>query len=202
MSDIPQAADSGPEDDPLQAARGDREAFGRLFDRFYPDVFRYALRRMLVRAAAEDVTSDVFLQVARHLRSFGGETLQDFRRWLFRIASNAINARLRQSLRRQELLEAAVRLGAVHVPDADPLPLHGDPLDWSEVYAALEQLSERDQELLSLRYFAGLETSQIAGTLGMTDGAVRTALSRTLQHLRDRLRTTASTRVPDDPSSG
>ncbi len=88
-------------------ARTDREAFGTLFDRYYPRVLGYCLRRLGDRAVAEDLTSEVFLSVATHLAGFLGRTESDFRRWLFRIATNAVRAHLRQSLRRQEIWDAA-----------------------------------------------------------------------------------------------
>src|SRR5687767_3982750 len=89
------------EDDLVRRARSDRSAFGQLFDRHYPAVLRYCLRRVFVRAAAEDLASETFLQVARNMPTFPGSTDEDFRRWVFRIATNAINADLRQSRRRQ-----------------------------------------------------------------------------------------------------
>ena len=89
-------------DELVVRAKTDRAAFGLLYERYYPQVSKYCLRRLLVRAVAEDVLSDVFIQVASHLPTFGGKTDTDFRRWLFRIATNAINAHLRQSHRRRE----------------------------------------------------------------------------------------------------
>jgi RNA polymerase sigma-70 factor (ECF subfamily) len=206
MTDIRSVGESRVGDEVVVAARSDREAFGRLYDSLYPEVLRYALRRMLVRAAAEDVTSDVFLQVARHLGRFPGTTLEHFRRWLFRIATNEINGRLRQSLRRAELLAEAVRIGAVRGAsecEAQPgEPLSGEPSVWESVYAALGELTEREQSIVSLRYFAGLDSEQIAGTLEMTGAAVRAALSRALARLRDRLRLERMYSPPDEQASG
>src|SRR5688572_3595419 len=90
-------------------ARSDRAAFAALYDRYYPRIIRYCLRRLFVRDVAEEIVADVFLHVARSLPGFEGTTEIDFRRWLFRIASNAVNAHLRQKRRRQELWEAARR---------------------------------------------------------------------------------------------
>ena len=90
-----------PVDELVRTARSDRDSFGKLFDLFYSPIFAYCLRRLLVRAVAEDVTSEVFLKVARHIASFPGSHAEDFRRWLFRIATNEINAELRKSIRRR-----------------------------------------------------------------------------------------------------
>jgi len=85
------------------AARSDREAFGRLYRAYYDRVLGYCLRRLNERTAAEDVCGEAFLYVARKMSSFRVETEQDFRRWVYCIATNEVNAYLRRNLRRKEL---------------------------------------------------------------------------------------------------
>jgi RNA polymerase sigma-70 factor (ECF subfamily) len=184
------------DDDLVVRARTDRTAFGLLYDRYYAHVARYCLRRLFDRTLAEGVVSEVFLQVASHLREFAGRTETDFRRWLFRIATNAVNAHLRQARRRQELWEAAARGrhgnrgSGWHSSPAD-----NNRLDWPVVYQALLELDERDQTIVTLRFFADLSHEEIAEVVNATSGAVRTALSRTLSRLRERL-DPASSPVP------
>src|SRR5258708_17202136 len=104
-NDLPSSEQPEADDDLVIRARTDRTAFGLLYDRFYPHVERYCRRRLFDRTIAEDVVSDVFLQVASHIRGFAGTTEIDFRRSLFRIATNAVSAHLRHSLRYRELFE-------------------------------------------------------------------------------------------------
>lgn len=177
-----------PVDDVVGAARTNRDAFGQLFDHFYSPVFAYCLRRLLVRAVAEDVTSEVFLKVAARIHGFSGTCAEDFRRWLFRIATNEINAHLRQSIRRRELLEAAARMGTINAAVSTSLLANETPVDWEEVYQALDELSDREQSIISLRFFAGFKHDQIANALDIETGTVRVALNRALNKLRDRLR--------------
>lgn len=197
MTETPQPDRNEPADELVVAAGTDREAFGKLFDRFYPLIVAYSLRRLLVRDVAEDVTSEVFLKVAVHIRDFKGATEEDFRRWLLRIATNEINAQLRQRRRRRELLESAARMGVVNAAGWTPGEDGGERLDWQRLYQALGELPRRQQSIVSLRFFAGLEHRQIADVLEMTPGAVRVALSRTLEKLRDRLRERASPQPPE-----
>ncbi len=168
-------------------ARRDREAFAVLYNRYYPRVFRYCLRRLFIRDVAEDATSEIFLQVAAHLPSFAGTTETDFRRWAFRIAGNAVNAHLRQTRRRQELWEAAAQSRHLPARDSDASSATAlELLDWPAVYQAILELSDREQAILTLRYFADLSHDEIAGAVGIRTGAVRTALSRILHGLRVR----------------
>jgi RNA polymerase sigma-70 factor, ECF subfamily len=188
MSDALTKADASRTDDDLVVrARTDRSAFAALYDRYYPRIMRYCLRRLFVRDVAEDVVSDVFLQIARYLPGFEGATETDFRRWLFRIASNAVNGHLRQARRRQELWEEAGRsrclAGSERVRATLPM---FEALDWPAVYQAIVEMEPRDQTILTLRFFADLPHDEIAHVVGANAGAIRTALSRILERLRAR----------------
>jgi RNA polymerase sigma-70 factor, ECF subfamily len=188
MSDHLSESEQPPADDGLVVrAKTDRTAFGLLYDRYYPRVARYCLRRLFDRAIAEDVTSEVFLHVVSHVRGFSGRSETDFRRWLFRIATNAVNAYLRQSRRRREIWEAAARSGRwKRDVDAHPSLAEHDALDWPAVYEALLELNDRDQTIVMLRFFADLSHEEIADVVDSTAGAVRAALSRTLSRLHDK----------------
>ena len=183
----------------VQAAKLNREAFGQLFNQFYSIIFAYCLRRLLLRAVAEDVTSEIFLKVAGQIAEFPGTTGEDFRRWLFRIATNEINAYLRQTIRRRELLEAAVQLGQVDASACTELLDDDSPVGWEEVYRAIEQLSETEQSIISLRFFGGLKHDQIAEVLGLSSTSVRMKLSRSLAKLRKQLQGIEQTPMGSQP---
>ncbi len=180
------------DDDLVVRAKTDRTAFGLLYDHTYPVLLRYCVRRLFDRVVAEDVASDVFLSVASNLHTFPGTTETDFRRWLFRIATNAVNAYLRQSRRRRELAELALR----HRQEANGGTSGRHPpwemLDWPAVYQAVLDLDEPEQTILTLRFFAGCSHEEIAAVVDATPGAVRTALSRTLARLREKFNPPAS----------
>lgn len=185
MNDELSESEPAADDDLALRARTDRAAFGLLYDRYYPRVARYCVRRLLDRTSAEDVTSEVFLQVASHIGAFPGRSETDFRCWLFRIATNAVNAQLRQSRRRGELLQSAARDGRMdRQADAHRSTAENDRLDWPAVYEALLELDEREQAIVTLRFFADCSHVEIAAIVGISAGAVRTALSRTLTRLR------------------
>jgi RNA polymerase sigma factor (sigma-70 family) len=181
------------DDDLVLRAKSDRSAFGLLYDRYFPVLTRYCMRRLLDRTVTEDVVSDVFLTLASKLQAFPGRTETDFRCWLFRIASNAVNAHLRQSRRRKELWKSAVRCRQESRSDAGPSRPTWETLDWPIVCQALLELEERDQTILTLRFFAGCSYEEIAEVVDSTPGAVRTALCRTLSRLRDKFDPSSST---------
>ena len=159
-----------------------------MFDRYYPRIARYCLRRLPNREIAEDVTSEVFLQVARHLPTFAGQNETDFRCWLFRIATNAIAGQRRQAKRRGKLWQTAAEQGEFDRPAAaHPLDSQFERLDWPTVREAIGQLDEREQTIVTLRFFSDCSHEEIAQVVDSSVGAVRTALSRALARLREKL---------------
>ena len=178
------ARDAGDSDELVTRARHDAEALGQLYDRHYAGVLRYCVHRLFLREVAEDVTSQVFLDVAKRIRYFAGTTENDFRNWLYAIAGNQLRAYLRKRARRKRLLEAAVRQGRVGVgPSAD---CEGE-LDWPTLYQAIAALSAREQTVITLRSFEQLPFEQIAAVLRIKPVTARVAFSRALKKLRKRL---------------
>jgi len=169
-------------DELVVRARSDRDAFGQLYDLIYPPVFRYCVRRTGNRSLAEDITSTVFLRVAHKIAAFPGETFEDFRRWIFTIATNEINATFRKSARRQALLIDAVRAGRFAGKTSDDSS--SSTLESDSVQAAIMRLPERDQIIITLRFFAELPYRDIGQILNINPGAARTAGTRAVDRLR------------------
>jgi RNA polymerase sigma-70 factor (ECF subfamily) len=94
--------------DLIRQACSDPDAFAQLYLLHYNDVFNYCIRRLFDRHCAEDVTSTVFFKVMHNLSSFDGEE-NDFRNWLLRIATNAVNDHLRDSIRRADVIQKVVK---------------------------------------------------------------------------------------------
>ena len=182
-------------------AKTDRDALGALYDRFFPLVHRYCQRRMFDRAAADDVAADVFLQLAQSLRRFGGTTEEDFRRWVYRIATNAANAQLLKQSRRGRLLDRAGRLGWWTKVEA--VDERHDPADFDELAEALGELYERQQSVLTLRFMEGLSYEEVAAILGIRRATLRVIASRALATLRRRLssRDSRMIKFPTKPKS-
>lgn len=185
MTDMPPTPEDRIADDLVARARTDREAFGELYDMIYPPVFRYCLHRSCNRGLAEDITSTVFLSVAEKIATFGGRTFQGFRRWVFKIATNEINAFYRKTTRRDALLAAAAHAGQLRGQTGG-----GDVeqnLDSEVLHAAILKLSERAQAIVTMRFFSELPYEDIADILSISPGSARTAASRAIAELRGNL---------------
>ncbi len=172
------------DDDLVLEARTQANALGRLYELYYERIFRFCVHRLFNKEIAEDVTSAVFLQVARGIRTFKGRTVQDFRNWLYAIAANQANAYIRKSSRRKKLLqEATVSMTAFATDSTDK----SSELDWPRLYMAILRLKPQHQTIVTLRFFENLKYEQIAQILNVKEATVRVTLHRILNELRNYL---------------
>jgi len=182
---------SGTEQDILiREACSDPGAFTRLYRQHYEGVFRYCARRLFNRHTAEDVTATVFFKVMRSLASFQGNA-DDFRHWLYRIATNAVNDHLRTARKRAEAIRgAALYHQAAGRSVAGPVHGHGELA--LTVKQALLGLQPKYQTVITLHFFEKMKLIDIAEILGQNPATIRSQLSRALGKLRKKLK-----RVPE-----
>jgi len=159
----------------------DPAVFVKLYRRHYDAVFRYCIHRLFDRHTAEDITGEVFLKVVENLGRFRGNVRQ-FRSWLYKIATNAINDHLRRAGRRKSLLKGAYRQIGSQVSDCD---------ESTEKLILLREavfaLKPRCQTIIILRFFENLKLTEIAEVLSSSPGTVRSQLARALAKMRKKL---------------
>jgi RNA polymerase sigma-70 factor (ECF subfamily) len=162
----------------MQAARADLTRFAPLYDRYFPRIYRYCLRRVESEEAAEDLTSIIFTRALKGVADYRDGSVAA---WLFRIAHNAVvnhyRARHAQvSLEREE----------IDVPaEADELIEGMMQAEQHRIIRTLvKQLPDEQQELLALKISGGLTAEEIGAVLGKNAGAIRVELHRIIKRLR------------------
>ena len=170
-------------DDIVLRARTEAEALGQLYELYYERIFRFCVYRLFSKETAEDVTSVIFLEVARRIRSFSGKTEQDFRNWLYAIAVNQANAYIRKTSRRKRLLAEA----AGSMKNSAKSAGNSSEPDWPRLYAAILRLKPEHQTIITLRFFENMEFEQIANILDAREATLRVTLHRILGKLRKHL---------------
>lgn len=162
------------------------ELFARLYDRYAPDIHRYAARR-LGDGAADDITSDTFL-IAFRIRSRYDRTRPNARPWLYGIAGNLIGKQRRAEVRALKALArtghdpVSESWGASWVEDTDSRIAAQGPLA-----GALAALSAGDRHVLLLVAWAELTYQEVAEALGIPVGTVRSRLNRARRKVRTAL---------------
>jgi RNA polymerase sigma-70 factor (ECF subfamily) len=147
------------DNDLVVKAKTQAEALGRLYEMYYERIFRFCVYRLFNKEIAEDVTSAVFINVARGIRNFEGRSEQDFRNWLYAIVANQANAYIRKSSRRAKLLAEAA--GSITSRAAGGADMSSKP-DWPRLYAAILRLKPQHQTIVTLRFFENFSYQQIA----------------------------------------
>jgi len=170
------------DDDLVLKAQTQADALGRLYELYYERIFRFCVHRLFDKETAEDVTSAVFLEVARKIRSFKGRTGQDFANWLYAIAANQANAHIRKTSRRRRLLENAIASTAASNSDGQS----NEP-DWPRLYTAIRKLKPKHQTIVTLRFFENLPYEEIAEILNVSQNTARVTVHRILEKLRHSL---------------
>ena len=165
-----------------RAQGGDASAFGHLYEHFYDKIFRYVMFKTGDRIDAEDITTDVFLRMLESIGSFKFQGYP-FSSWLFRIAHNLIVDHFRRKARRQTApLEDAMAVAGGSPGDLD----HKIDVDLSvaEVYEAMDDLTDLQREVMSLRFAAGLSVKETAEAVGRKENAVKALQHAAVKKLR------------------
>ncbi len=165
--------------------RGERAAFGELYELYATAVYNHALRLTGDWSAAEEVMSETFLAAWRGREDVAVEG-GSLRPWLFGIATNkARNAD--RSLRRRLAFLARRAPGAQEVDDfaEDVAGRVDDARRLADVQRVLGRLRRHEREVIALCVWGGLDYAQAAEALGVPVGTVRSRLSRARARLRE-----------------
>jgi RNA polymerase sigma-70 factor, ECF subfamily len=167
-----------------QARAGDVGARRTLYTQHVDRVFRTVRGMLRSDADAEDVTQDALLTVLTSLHTYTPRTDARFSAWVTTIAVNTVRRRFR---RRRPEVTATGQLPETPDDAADP----ADDLDRARrrraLLIALGELPERERAIVSLRYGAELNATEIAATVGIEPTTVRKILERARTRLGTRI---------------
>ncbi len=171
-----------PEEDAqlITLARTDPEAFGQLYDRYAPAIYRYLLSRLGNVPAAQDVTSLTFLAAYEAFPRYRHKGT--FSAWVFSIARCKYIDTLRKNKSSPDRLDDAAQ-----DEDSDPLQQVIETERVKELRTYIHALHEDEQELLRLRYIARLSFADIAALLKKKEDAVKKNCYRLLARLQSQM---------------
>ena len=165
------------------AVDGDREAFGRIFDRHARTVYNYLFRRTADWSEAQDLTSTVFMHAWRRR----ADTVLDRDSalpWLLGIADGLVSNTRRRLRRAEALLHRLVSHDETVGDHADRVAgLVDDERRMSELHRALARLPRHEREVVELCVWSGLDQQAAATALGIAVGTVKSRLHRARRRL-------------------
>ncbi len=159
--------------------RGDPEGGTELFARYASPLLRFTSRMLGDSSEAEEVTQEVFLKVISRAGQYDGRA--PVSSWLFAIAANACRDRLRSPARRVFPIDDDSPLFASPAPAESALLARERE---EAVRRALVLLSPEQREALVLARWHEMPYAEVARTLGITEGAVKTRVFRAMETLK------------------
>ncbi|MCK9899495.1 sigma-70 family RNA polymerase sigma factor [Frankia sp. Cpl3] len=171
-----------------RARRGEREAFGQIYDRYADLVYRFAFYRVGGnRAVAEDVVSETFLRALTRISTFEWQG-RDIGAWLVTIARNHIVDLARSGRARLEFPAADLFTTAesgvglrTSVPGPEDTVLSA--LSLRDLLQAVSSLGSEQRECVTLRFLEGLSVRETAQAMNKKEGAVRALQLRAVRAL-------------------
>ena len=166
--------------------RGNVNDFEKLVTAYEKNVYNIALRMVGDPDDAAEMTQETFIKAYRALSSFRGDS--KFSSWLYRIASNVCLDFLRSRSRHPQVSLSTVDeddRATFELPDMRQNPEEQlmKKLGMEAVRRGLEQLPEQQRQILVLRELGGLSYAELAQTLGLEEGTVKSRIFRARKRL-------------------
>lgn len=175
-----------------KARNGDGDAYGKLVEANQDRIYASVLRQVRDEHKAFDITQDAFIQAYRAIDTY--EDRARFSTWMYRIAMNVITSHYRHEgaqKRGGSKKETSLNIEGMPEPGADQRT-PGDEVAADDigvlVRAAIDELEEEYRDVVVMRDLQGLSYEEIAETLDIAPGTVRSRLHRGREKLKDKLK--------------
>ncbi|HEX3640172.1 MAG TPA: sigma-70 family RNA polymerase sigma factor [Ktedonobacteraceae bacterium] len=160
------------------AKNGEHEALSEIYRHFFPKIFHFILKRVGFHETAEDLTSEVFIQMLKHIRLFKSENAMAFHKWLYQIARAVIAEHYRK---RKDILSLEQNDESIF----DEIAQHEA---WLDLVQGINKLQDSHRQLIIDRFILGYNQATIARLTGKKEGTIRVTEYRATQNLRKLIR--------------
>lgn len=162
----------------ILASQGNQEAFIALYQQYLPPIFRFFLWRTNHKQTSEDLSQDVFVEMAKSIKKFSNTG--SFRNWLYTIAKRKLQLWLKNKyqLPTDPLFDQII-------PDTpkwiDP---ENEKLKIKTIKKLLKKLDKKKKNVITLRYLKNYSVKETAKKLKITESNVKVLTHRALALLR------------------
>jgi len=164
-----------------EAKKGNKEAFGSLYDHYLPQIYRFILFKVNGKDEAEDLTHEVFLSAWKNMPSYRMKGFP-FSSWLYQIARNAVIDSYRTNRHH-------VQIEMVDENNLQTIPSSQDEvntiLEMEKARKCISQLRTDYQDLIVMRFIEEMPNDEIAAALNKSEGAVRLMQHRAIKELKE-----------------
>jgi len=168
----------------VKKAKADSGAFSKLYDLYFPKIFRYISWRMGNKSDTEDLVSEIFTKVLSKIGTFEWQKGATFSSWVFRIAHNSLTDYYRAKQKNNY-----INIDDLPEIEADEI-LPDEDYDRRQLFKKLlkmiQELPDRQAEIITMRFFTGMKNKEIAKVLEIEEKSVASSLCRGLQALHNK----------------
>jgi len=170
----------------VRAAKADLVQFLPLYNKYFKPILAYCRKRLPDSQDAEDICAETFLAALRQMDRYQYRALP-FIVWLYKIAAIQIAGHYRKKFKHPEVeYNEALENHASEQPTA--CEVLTAQFQQAKVQAAIAELPDHWQSIITLKFHSGLSNQEIGKQLGLGESAVKMQYYRALQKLRTRLK--------------
>ncbi len=155
-------------------------AFEDIFEHYFDPIYRYLFHHVRHQETAEDMAQEVFQKLISRLQEGKGPT-NNLKAWLYQVAHNiVIDESRRQKVRKHEELVEDILKTTGGMSRAGE-----NAILTEQVHQALEALTDKQRDVITLKFFEGLTNGEIADILDISERAVLKLQQRALAVLKN-----------------
>ena len=162
-----------------RAIEGDASAFGGLYDMYVDRVYRHIFYRTGNTSDAEDITQQTFIKAWKAIGQYKRTDIP-FLAWLIKISHNLVIDFYRSGKNKLSVNIDDIDI----VSDSNPVQLAESRYNRQQIRQAIGKLKGEQQQVILMRFIEDFSYTEIAATLGKSEGTVRVILHRGLVELR------------------
>lgn len=156
--------------------------FEETYKTYFKRIFAYVCTRANNETIAEDICQNVWQKVLNNISSYD-ESKGNIEQWLFTIARNEVNSYFRLYFIKN-FFSLTDKEDLHQQPEAQPLESLAEDEDKKLLFKCLQDLSKKERDLISLKFFSSLNNREIAKVSGLSESNVGTILKRSLDKIR------------------
>ncbi len=161
----------------VMRAKKDISAFDALYEEYMPRIFRFVKLRVQQRDVAEEIVSNVFFKAMSKINLFRWQSIP-FSAWLYRIAISEISNYFRKEKKIKKIEDVYIREESIPKSETNNFSL-------SFIHKYINELSQKDQDLITLRFFEKKSFAEISAILGKKENTLRVNIHRALKKLEN-----------------
>lgn len=166
---------------------GDEEAFGKIYDKYVDEIYCFVFTRVKNnKEEAQDLTSETFLKAWQYVNS-SEKMVENIRALLYKISRNLIIDNYRKNGNQLQSIDDSI-VQTLADKSKSPQDATDQKMEVEKIISCLESLSQEAKEIITMRYMQDLSVSEISKILGKKAGAVRVALHRAKNQIKDQLK--------------